>query len=80
MATSAVGHQAQVRQVILARFLSALSIAHMVLFGRSLYFAIASMGMASLRRKLDPAALIDYWDSESSNVNEEDKKLEGMFG
>jgi hypothetical protein len=60
-----------------------MSLGYMLLFGRTMFAALASLGMATVRQKLDPASLLEYWENERgerSITDERDKNLESMFG
>ena len=57
-----------------------ISIGYMLLFGRTVYSAIAMlMGLGLGSQRLDPATLLDYWEREASKRSDSDKKVEGMF-
>jgi hypothetical protein len=58
------------------------SLGYMLLFGRTMYSAIAMlMGLGLGGQKLDPATLLDYWEREGSRRRDDhEKKLEGLFG
>ncbi len=58
------------------------SVGYMLLFGRTMYSAIAMlMGFGLGGQKLDPATLLDYWERDVSKRSaERDKNVERMFG
>lgn len=57
------------------------SIGYVLLFGRTMYSALAMfLGLGLGSQKLDPATLLEYWERESNRRDDRDKKVEGMFG
>ena len=62
---------------------SAASVGYVLLFGRTMYNALAMlMGMGLGSRKIDPATLLEYWENESKKrtLDDREKKVEDMFG
>jgi MBG domain (YGX type)/YDG domain len=62
--------------------ISVLSMGYMLLFSRAMYVTLAATGLTTLRQKLDPVALLEYWEHEGkgrSVTHERDKYLETMF-
>jgi len=63
-----------------ATTVSAASIGYVLLFGRTMYSALAMLlGLGLGSQKLDPATLLEYWEREAGKRESDDKKVEGMF-
>lgn len=62
---------------------SAASAGYILLFGRTMYNALAMLlGLGIGGQKLDPANLLEYWEREGRKRKPTDpeKKLDSMFG
>jgi len=60
-----------------------ISIGYVLLFGRTVYSAIATLlGLGFGSQKFDPSTLLDYWEREGRKRSKDDreKKIEGLFG
>lgn len=61
---------------------SAISIGYVMVFSRELYVVLASLGLTTLGQKLDPAALLEYWEKEDkkhSVMDAGEKNIDSMF-
>lgn len=71
-----------VKQVIVpgVTTVGAASIGYVLLFGRTMYSALAMlMGLGLGSHKLDPATLLEYWERQASKRDDHDNKVENMF-
>jgi hypothetical protein len=62
---------------------SAASAGYVLLFSRTIYNAMAMLlGLGLGGQKLDPAALLEYWEREGKKrkMDDSEKKVESMFG
>lgn len=59
----------------------AASVGYVLLFGRTMYSALAMfLGLGLGSQRLDPATLLEFWERESWKRDDHDKKVESMFG
>jgi hypothetical protein len=62
---------------------SAAGVGYALLFGRTMYNALAMLlGLGLGGQRLDPANLLEYWERESRKrgKNDSERKLDSMFG
>jgi hypothetical protein len=62
---------------------SAASVGYALLFGRTMYSALAMLlGLGLGGQKLDPANLLEYWEREGRKRGKDDleKKVDNLFG
>ena len=59
----------------------AFGVSYALLFSQVLYdLLLLLVGVGAGTRRLDPAALLEYWEEENKKRADYDKNAEGMFG